>query len=149
MQGLTGADVDRAYLQGVISLNMSILALSDAAAVHLGTTTLQDFATNSIADSRSNISKAQGWLRTKFCLDTTACMPSLSPGFDICNTDRPGKAFDDDYKNQLVQYYLDEIALSQVELERGLDSQVKAFAWQTIKDDQTRISKLRRCGVCI
>jgi hypothetical protein len=132
----------------VIQLNLSVLAVSDAAAVHLGTTSLQDYATNSIADSRSTVGKAQGWLKTKYCLDVAACPPSLGTGFDICNINRPGKEFDDTYKNQVIQYYLDEIAFSQVEIERGLDSQVKAFAAATIKNDQVRINRLRRCAVC-
>ncbi len=133
----------------MVQLNLSELAVSNAAADHLGTTTLQDFATNSISDSRSAASKAQRWLRTKYCLDAIVCAPTLNTGFDICNLDRPGKVFDDTYKNNVIQYYLDEIALSQVEVQRGLDSQVKAYAAETIRNDQVRIAMLRRCNVCI
>ena len=148
LQSLSGAEADRAYLQAVIQLNLSVLAVSDAAAVHLGTTSLQDYATNSIADSRSNAAQAQEWLKDKYCLNVAACLPPLTTGFDICDLDRPGAAFDEAYRNQVIQYYLDEIALSQVEIERGLDCTVKAFAMQTIKNDQVRITRLRRCRIC-
>ncbi|MHB9037668.1 MAG: DUF305 domain-containing protein [Armatimonadota bacterium] len=142
-------DADKAYLQAMIQLNLSVLALSNDSADYLGTTTLQDYATNSIADSRSNVSKAKEWLINKYCLDVTVCAPSSGVGFDICNVDRRGKAFDDAYKNQLVQFYIDEIALSQIEIQNGLDCKVKAWAAQTIKSDQIRISRLKRCNACI
>ncbi len=66
LQTLCGADADRAYLQAIVQLNLSVLAVSNAAADHLGTTSLQDYATNSIADSRTSASKAEGWLKTKY-----------------------------------------------------------------------------------
>ena len=147
---LSGVDVDRAYLQAIMQLNLQVLSISDAASVRLGSTSLQDFATNSIADSRASIAKAQKWLKTKYCLEVQACTPPLSAGFefDICNLRGSSKAFDEEYKNQVVQLYLDEIALSQVELQRGLDCQVKAFAADTIKNNQLRISRMRRCTIC-
>ncbi|NLN79511.1 MAG: DUF4142 domain-containing protein [Armatimonadetes bacterium] len=147
---LCGVDADRAYLQAIMQLNLQILSVSDAASVRLGSTRLQDFATNSIADSRQAISKAQKWLRTKYCLEVQACTPALSAGFefDICNLKKASKEFDDAYKNQVVQLYLDEIALSQVELQRGLDCQVKEFATDTIKNNQTRIAQMKRCTIC-
>jgi len=148
MQNLSGVDADKAYLQAMIQLNLSVMALSNGSADHLGTTSLQDYATNSITDSRTSVNQAEKWLRTKYCLDVAACPPSLGPGFDICNLTHPGKEFDDSYKNQLVQFYVDEITLSQVEIQRGLDSQVKAWAAETIRNDQIRINRLRRCTVC-
>ena len=148
LQRLCGVDADKAYLQAMIQLNLQVLALSNDSSDHLGTTSLQDYATNSIADSRSNIKQARDWLRTKYCLDVTVCAPSIG-GFDICDISRSGKAFDDAYRNQLVQFYVDEIALSQVELQNGLDCKVKEFAAKTIKDDQVRISRLKRCNSCI
>lgn len=151
MQTLCGADVDRAYLQAMIQLNMQVMALSDAAVVNLGTTRLQDYATNSIADSRSRISQAESWLRSKFCLTVAACPPG-SIGQTVCDmlcADKSGAAFDAAYKKQLVQWYVDEIALSQVEIDRGLDCQVKAYAAEVIRQNQARIERLHRCGVCI
>lgn len=147
LQSLSGADADRAYLQAMIQLNQPVLALSDASADHLSITSLQDFATNTIADSRGHIAQAEKWLRTKYCVMVTSCVPALG-GLSICDNERPGKAFDDAYKTQIIQYYVDEIALSQVEVERGLDSQVKAAAAKTIRDDQLKISRLTRCGRC-
>ncbi|MCL5104667.1 MAG: hypothetical protein M1133_11230 [Armatimonadetes bacterium] len=149
MRSLGGIDVDVAYLQAMIQLNQSVLAVSDAAAIHLGTTSLQNYATNSILDSRSRISQAKGWLNTKYCMYVTTCAPSLDgSALDICKVDRPGKVFDDAYRNQMVQYYIDEIAISQVEVEKGLDSEVKAAAAKTIKENQIRISRLKRCNSC-
>ena len=144
--------MDKAYLQGIITTNMQVLAVSDAAATHLGTTSLQNAATNSVADAGSRISMARRWLKSKFCLDVTACPPSLGPGFDICQvicgSPVSGAAFDQAFRNQLVQFYTDEIAISQVVLERGCDSQVKAAAARIIKEDQERIARLLRCRIC-
>lgn len=148
LKKLCGVDADRAYLQSMMQLNMWMLSLSDASATQLGATSLQDFATNSIADARSNITRAKAWLKSKFCMTVTACVPGVSPSLNICNTIPPSKAFDDAYKNQMIQYYVDEIALSQVEVAQGLDCQVKAFAQKTIENDQARIYKLTRCRIC-
>jgi uncharacterized protein (DUF305 family) len=149
LQSLSGVGADTAYLQAVIQLNLSVMALSEASAQQLGTTSLQDYATNSIVASKSAVSKAQSWLKTKYCLETTTCAPSMAgSGLDICSIDRPGKQFDEAYKNQMIQFYIDEIALSQVAMQNALDSQVKAEAAATIKNDQVRISRLKRCNVC-
>lgn len=148
LQTLCGAEADKAYLQALIMLNMQVLALSDASAQYLGTTSLQNYATNSIADSKTRIHKSERWLKSKFCLAVTACPPSLSPGFDICDIRALGREFDESYKSQLVQFYVDEIAISQVVLERGLDCQVKELAAQVIRDNQARIERMKRCGIC-
>jgi uncharacterized protein (DUF305 family) len=148
MQSVSGVEVDKAYLQAMIQLNLSGLSVSDAAAVHLGTTSLQDFATNAIADARSDVRKSQDWLASKYCLTVTACAPSLGAGFDICAPRRTSKELDDAYRSQMVQFYLDEIALSQVMVQRGLDCDVKKYAAESIRHDQKRIAMLRRCSAC-
>lgn len=146
---LCDVEADKAYLQSMMQLNLQVLTISHAAATRLGTTNLQDFAINSVADSREIVAKAQKWLRTKYCLEVQACAPSLGTvGFDICSVPAASKAFDEEYKTQLVQHYMDEIALSQAELQRGLDCQVKEFAAETIKNNQVRIARISRCTLC-
>lgn len=145
MQALCGVDMDKAYLQAMIQLNQQILALSNGVADYLGTTRLQDYATNSIDDSMGAVEQAQEWLSSKFCLTVTSCAQPLSC-IDICNL---GAAFDTSYKDNIVQFYIDEIALSQVEMQRGLDCEVKAYAATVIKNDQVRISRLKRCNTCM
>lgn len=149
LQALCGAEADKAYLQALIQLNQSTLALSNSTADHLGSTSLQDYATNSIGDSRSRISQSTRWLKTKYCMDVTVCTPGLSLALNICAVERYGREFDDAYRAQLVQYYVDEIAISQVEMERGLDCQVKAYAATVIRQNQERIRRLTRCNSCI
>lgn len=151
LRSLSGPEVDKAYLQGLITINLQILTVSDSAATHLGTTRLQNAATNSVADSGSRSNMAKRWLRSKFCLDITACPPSSVAGFDICEIlcgQTSSAAFDQMYRNQLVQFYIDEIAISQVMLERGCDSQVRDAAARIIKEDQERIARLLRCRIC-
>lgn len=148
INAVCGAEADKAYLTGMVQINRSVLALSDASAVHLGSTSLQNYATNSIGDSQDRISTSMKYLRNKYCLAVSAgCPPSLG-GLNICNINQPGREFDEAYKAQLIQYYVDEIAISQAEIDRGLDCQVKQFAATTIKQDQDRINRLQRCGVC-
>lgn len=147
IQNMSGVDADRAYLQAMINSSLAIIALSDAAADHLSTTSLQDSATNSIGDARSRIGRAQRWLKSKYCMVVTASCPPTT-GLNICTTP-PGKEFDDAYRNQLVQYYLDEIAISQAEIEHGCDCEVKAAAATVIRQDQERIARLKRCSVCL
>ena len=74
--------------------------------------------------------------------------PPAPGGWNICNINHPGREFDEAYKSQLIQFYVDEIALSQVEIERGLDCQVKLWAAKVIRNDQIRIARLTRCTVC-
>lgn len=149
LQGLCGAEADKAFLQYEIQLNQSVLALDYASIDYLGTTRLQDWATNSIADSRSTIAKSSRWLRDKYCTNVATCNPAGPMGIDICNITRRGSAFDQAYTNQMVQYYVDEISLAQVEIRNGLDCQVKAWAADIIRDRQTRISRLGRCNTCL
>ena len=136
-------------MQALIQINQQVLALSNNAAIYLGTTFLQDYATNSIGDSTSRINQSAKWLKTKYCTAITTCTPGLSSSLNICATSPYGREFDDAYRAQLVQYYVDEIAISQVEVERGLDSQVKALAARVISEDQERIRRLTRCNTCI
>lgn len=146
LQGLCGIEADRTYLVDMMQLELQVLALSNAYNGRMGATHVEDFATNSISDANRNVRHAQSWLRTKFCMEVTACVPCLSVTLDTCNLNRA--AFTDQYTSGVLQYYIDEIALSQVEMQVGCDCQVKAWAAQMIKDNQVRIASLKRCGMC-
>lgn len=150
LQSLSGPEVDKAYLQGLITTNMQVLAVSEASAISLSTTSLQNVATNSVADAGSRINMARRWLKSKFCMDITACPPSSVAGLGVCEIlcRTTSAEFDQAFRDKLVQYYIDEIAISQVVLDRACDSQVRAAAARIIREDQERISRLLRCRIC-
>lgn len=146
LQSLCGYDADKAYLAAMIQSQSSIMAISQVAAVYAGSTSLQDFATNAAADSCGIISALNKWQSNKFCIEATVCPAATSIGnFDICNPSvNRGRDFDVTYMNQALQYYVDEIALSQIELQNGKDCDVKKSAYHIIKDDQAKVNQLRK-----
>lgn len=150
LQGLTCADLDKAYLVAMINSQSSVIGISQVAAQYGSRTSVQDFGVNATANAKSINDHFSSLLKTKFCTDIAICAaPSPISGFNICspNVNR-GRDFDITYMNAAVQYYTDEIALSMYEMQNGSDINIKNVACEIIKSDQGKINLLRRwlCG---
>jgi hypothetical protein len=149
---LCGPELDKSYLLTIMQLQPCIIALSQPAISYATRTSLQNFALNSMASAQATIDETTRILNTQFCLDLTVCAPTLATEFDICKlavTWSPEQ--DAAYKSQIIQYYVDEIAVSQVYALRGQDAYIKELACRIIKHDRRRIDDLRhnRCGLCL
>lgn len=149
---LCGCELDKAYLVAMLQIQPSVISISTVATQYATGTNLQDFAMNSVSDANSITNEFSGWLRTKFCMNVAICVPPVNPAFDICNLklNGPGE-FDSIYRAEIVRYYVDEIALSQVYVCRGQDCEILKAAKKIIENDQERIKELTRtrCGSCL
>ncbi|MCX6343514.1 MAG: hypothetical protein NT018_00400 [Armatimonadetes bacterium] len=150
LQGLTCADLDKAYLVAMINSQSSVISISQVAAQYGSRTSVQDFGVNATANAKSINDQFSSLLKTKFCTDIAICAaPPPISGFNICNPNvNRGRDFDITYMNAAVQYYTDEIALSTYEMQNGSDINIKNVACEIIKSDQGKINLLRRwlCG---
>jgi uncharacterized protein (DUF305 family) len=122
------------------------MATSLVAAQYASRTSVQDFAINAASDIRCQDNQYAYWLRTKFCVNMTICPQPTSIGkFDICNPSvNRGREFDVTYLNEALQFYVDEVALSQAEVQNGKDCVIITAAKEVIKRDQAKIDQIRQ-----
>lgn len=119
---------DKAFFENAASANMFEVESSKLAQTKASDPALKAYAEKMVADHTEAQTKLQALAAQKSVTLPTSMARRHQHMYDALEKDKPGKDFDEDYKNKMVMSHKEAVSLFDQTAKKAQDADVKSFA---------------------